>query len=83
MKDGNAHARRHGTRTGRPIGRPRLEFDLVRVRDALLARDGEPGLTPKHDREFRYIPTWIYANIVLLLEEGVRFWVSIVKHCIA
>ena len=43
VKDGLAYAQAHGTKSGRPIGRPPLEIDVIKVCDALCGRLRERG----------------------------------------
>ena len=68
VKDGLQFAQSHGTRSGRPIGRPRAKRDFSTIYDALYGRSGEPGLVTKVAREFGVSRTWIYDNVVPALE---------------
>ena len=64
VKDGLAYAKRHGTRSGRPIGRPRLGVDFVTICDALSGRIMEPGAVAAVAEKFGVSRGWIYKWVV-------------------
>ena len=68
VKEGVVFARAHGTRSGRSIGRPRAQRDFSTIYDAMLDRVGEPGLISKIAREYGVSRTWLYDNIIPMLE---------------
>ena len=68
VRDGLEFAQSHGTRSGRPIGRPRAERDFGTIYDTLLGRAGEPGLVAKIAREFGVSRSWLYRNVIPALE---------------
>lgn len=41
VKDGLAYAKSHGTRSGRPVGRPGLQTEFMTICGALRGRIGE------------------------------------------
>lgn len=64
VQDGLAYAKRHGTKSGRPIGRPKIGINRREVCDSLRARAGEPRLVAKLAKEFGCSRAWIYKNAV-------------------
>ena len=67
VKDGLAYAQAHGTKSGRPIGRPRLEVDVIKVCDALRGRLRERGAIAEVARRFRVSRGWVYEHAVPLI----------------
>ena len=67
VKEGVAFAKAHGTKSGRAIGRPRAKKDLTAIYDAMISRDGEPGLASNIAREFGVSRTWLYDNVIPML----------------
>ena len=64
-------ARRLGTKSGRPIGRPRLELDVIKVCDALRGRLHERGAIAEAAASFGVSRGWVYKHVVpTLIEEG-------------
>lgn len=63
VKDGLAYALRHGTKTGRPIGRPPLDVDFVAICDALRGRLEERGSIAEVGRRFGVSRGWIYKHV--------------------
>ena len=61
-KDGMAHAKSQGTRSGRPIGRPRLSVDFLALAGAYQARRGEVGLITRLAEEFEVSRGWLQAR---------------------
>ena len=68
VKEGVVFAKAHGTRSGRSIGRPRAQRDFSTIYDAMLNRAGEPGLVTNIAREYGVSRTWLYDNIIPMLE---------------
>ncbi len=64
VRDGLGFAQSHGTRSGRPIGRPRTERDFWTIYDTLIGRAGEPGLVSKVAREFGVPRAWLYREVI-------------------
>ena len=67
VRDGQAAARRHGTKSGRPIGRPPLDTDVTEVCNALRGRVRERGAIAEVAERFEVSRGWIYAHIVAIL----------------
>ena len=65
-------ARRHGTKSGRPIGRPRLEIDVIKVCDALRGRLRERGAVAEVAAQFHVSRAWVYKRALpsLLKEDS-------------
>jgi len=67
-RDGLAYARSHGTKSGRPIGRPRRKVDLAALRDAV----GETADMPSGERtsiagiarRFGVSRSYVYRNVL-------------------
>jgi len=70
VKDGLAHAKRAGTRSGRPIGRPRLDRQVQTICDAMRERLGRRGAIASVARDYGVSRAWLYSNILPLLGEG-------------
>ena len=68
VKDWLAYARVHVTRSGRPIGHPRLDVDFVAVCKALRHRREEPGAVSHVAREFGVSRGWLYKWVVPALD---------------
>ena len=68
VKDGLAFAKAHGTRSGKPIGRPRSDVDFVAVCDALRRCREEPGAVSRVARRFGVSRAWLYKWIVPALD---------------
>ena len=66
VKAGMAYAKSHGTRTGRPTGRPPAGVDIVKVCEA-LALDSERGAIPRVAGQFGVSPAWVYKWVVPVL----------------
>ena len=64
VRDGLAYARRHGTKSGRPVGRPPLDVDFMTICDALRGRVHERGAIAEAARRFGVSRPWIYKHIV-------------------
>ena len=64
VKDGIVYAKAHGTKSGRPIGRPRLEVDFVTICDAVRAGGNEPGGITAVAKEFGVSRAWIYKHVI-------------------
>lgn len=70
VKDGLAYAQKHGTKSGQPIGRPKLKVDVNKVCDALLGRLGERGAITEVAARFSVSRGWVYKHVFSsLLEE--------------
>ena len=67
VKDGLAYALAHGTKSGRPIGRPPLEIDVIKVCDALRGRLRERGAIAEVARRFGVSRGWIHKHVVPLI----------------
>jgi len=59
VKDGFAFAQAHGTWSGRPIGRPRLDADFMTICDALYRRQNEPGVIINKNKKFIVSRGWM------------------------
>ena len=68
VKDGLAYAQAHGTKSGRPIGRPPLEIDVIKVCDALRGRLRERGAIAEVAARFRVSRGWVYKHVVPTLD---------------
>lgn len=72
VKEGMAHAKIHGTRSGSAIGRPPLDVDIVRVCDAIRMGGNRRGLITRVAKQFGCSPGWIHKWVIpILREEGV------------
>ena len=69
VKDGLSYARAHGTRSGRPVGRPGLNVDFMTICDALRQRLGEPGAISRVAGEFGVSRAWLYKHVVPVLAD--------------
>lgn len=58
VKDGLSYAQAHGTKSGKAIGRPRLDADVNKVCDALRGRIGERGAIAEAAARFRVSRGW-------------------------
>ena len=67
VKDGLTHAKAHGTKSGRPIGRPPLEVDVIKVCDALRGRLRERGSIAEVAMRFGVSRGWVYKHAVPLI----------------
>ena len=67
VKDGLAYAKAHGTKSGRPVGRPPLDIDVIKVCDALRERVGERGAIAKVAARFRVSRGWVYKHVLPLI----------------
>ena len=68
VKDGLAYAKSHGTKSGRPIGRPRLSVDFMAICDALRGRSRKPGAVARVAREFGVSRGWLYKWVIPTLD---------------
>ena len=67
VKDGMAHAKRHGTKTGRPIGRPKAQVDFSTIFDTMLEN---PELSvAAAARRWKVSRGWFYDHVVPMLRE--------------
>ena len=71
-RDGLAYARSHGTKSGRPIGRPRLHIDLAALRDAVtetadMPRGGQRSIA-SIARRFGVRRSYVYRNVLPALQ---------------
>lgn len=64
VKDGLAYAQAHGTKSGRPIGRPPLDISVNKVCDALRGRLRERGAIAEVAARFRVSRGWVYAHVL-------------------
>ena len=69
VKDGLAYAQAHGTKSGKPIGRPRLDVDFVAVCDALRRDWGEPGAISRTARQFGVSRAWLYKWVIPAVQD--------------
>ena len=69
VKDGLACAQRHGTKSGRPVGRPPLDRDFVTTCDALRGRIGELGAIADTAKRFGVSRPWLYKHVIPMLED--------------
>lgn len=72
VKDGLAYAAAHGTKSGKAIGRPALDRDLMAICDALRERLGDPGAVTQVARRFKVSRGWVYKRVMPLLEGNTR-----------
>ena len=72
VSDGLRYAKAHGTKSGRPVGRPPLDIDVIKVCDALRGRAGERGAIAEVAARFRVSRGWIYKHVVPLLAAAER-----------
>ena len=67
-RDGLAYAKSHGTKSGRPIGRPRLNVDLAALRDAVTDMAESPGGGQDSiagiARRFGVSRSYLYRNVL-------------------
>ena len=66
---GLSYAKEHGTKSGKPIGKPRLQTPVIKVLAAYRTRLGEPGLVTHLAQEFGVSRGWLYKHILPLAEE--------------
>ena len=64
IRDGMTYAKVHGTRSGRPVGRPGFDKCLPAIRDALLKLSGRRGAVTIVAREFDVSPAWLYKHVI-------------------
>ena len=69
VKDGLAYAKAHGTRSGRDIGRPRLDADLLTICDALRQRLHERGAIAQVAQQFGVSRGWLYKHAMPVLTD--------------
>ena len=67
VKDGLTYAAEHGTKSGRPIGRPAADVDFVTICDALRGRIGERGAVADAAEEFGVSRGWLYKHVIPVL----------------
>ena len=71
-RDGLAYARSHGTKSGRPIGRPRRNVDLAALRDAVTEMagmaGGRQGSIAGIARRFGVSRSYVYRNVLPALQ---------------
>ena len=68
VKEGLAYVRTHGTKSGKPIGRPTLDRDFVTICDILRERRHEPGAIAAVAREFAVSRAWLYKWILPVID---------------
>lgn len=69
INDGLAFARTHGTKSGRPLGRPAYERDLPAIFDAVrCARETGGESLASVARRFDVSRGWIYQHVIPVLE---------------
>lgn len=66
VQAGMNYAKAHGTRSGRPIGKPPLPIPVINVLAAYVTRLGERGLISSLAREYGVSRAWLYANVLPL-----------------
>ena len=64
IRVGQDYARRHGTKSGRPIGRPPLDTDVTKICDALRGRVHERGAIAEVAARFNVSRGWIYKRVL-------------------
>ena len=69
---GLEHARTHGTKSGRPVGKPRLSTPVINVLNAYVTRQGELGLISHLAREFKVSRGWIHKHVIPRAEPTMR-----------
>jgi len=62
VKEGMAYAKGHGTKSGRPIGRPKAEADFMTISDALRSHVGEHGAVARVAREHGVSRAWLFPR---------------------
>lgn len=70
-REGLAYAAKHGTKSGKAIGRPRVGSPrlLRTILHAMREREGEPGLISHVAQEFKVSRPWLYREVIPLLQE--------------
>ena len=72
VKDGLRRAETHGTKSGRPIGRPKSHVDFMAICDAVRTRENEPGMITKVAREFQVSRGWVYKWVLSALDSVIN-----------
>ena len=68
IREGMAYAKAHGTRSGKPVGRPAFRKSIPVICDALRRGKKARGQVAQVARDFGVSPAWLYKHVIPVLK---------------